>query len=54
MSKPITKNKTILTAMEILELIAYIILGLIMLPIALILGFASNVYNTFKKLINNV
>ena len=47
-----TKNKTILTAMEILELIAYIILGTLLLPILLILGIANTMYNSFKKIIN--
>lgn len=47
-----TKNKTILTAMEILELIAYLTLGTLLLPILLILGIANSVYNSFKKIIN--
>ena len=47
-----TKNKTISTAMEILELIAYIILGSLLLPILLILGIANTMYNSFKKIIN--
>lgn len=47
-----TKNKTILTVMEIIELIAYIALGTLLLPILLILGIANSVYNSFKKIIN--
>lgn len=47
-----TKNKKIKAVMEFLELIAYIVLGLITLPIVLILNIANSFYNKFKKIIN--
>lgn len=50
--KPMTKNKKIIIAMEFIELIAYIVLGLITLPIVLLLNIANSFYNKFKKLIN--
>ena len=50
--KPMTKNKKIKVAMEFIELIAYIVLGLITLPIVLVLNIANSFYNKFKKIIN--
>ena len=50
--KPMTKNKKIKVAMEFIELMAYIVLGLITLPIVLVLNIANSFYNKFKKIIN--
>ena len=50
--KPMTKNKKIVIAMEFIELIAYVVLGLIALPIVIVLNIANSFYNKFKKLIN--
>ena len=50
--KPMTKNKKIKKAMEFIELIAYIVLGLITLPIVIVLNIANSFYNKFKKIIN--
>ena len=47
-----TKNKRIIIAMEFIELIAYVVLGLIALPIVIVLNIANSFYNKFKKLIN--
>ena len=47
-----TKNKKIVIAMEFIELIAYVVLGLVALPIVIVLNIANSFYNKFKKLIN--
>ena len=47
-----TKNRKIIIAMEFLELIAYIVLGLVALPIVIVLNIANSFYNKFKKIIN--